>query len=193
MHPGGVIIMGLWVAFWLSWLAAAWWSSQPDKSVGLRAEARSRIALIAGGLLFLIPSHGYVGPLRLWSPTIDLFWLCIALMLLGFGFSWWARIRMGRMWSGRITRKPDHHILDTGPFGIVRHPIYTGILTAVIGTLLVKGTVLGVLGAAIILAGLWMKARLEETWLSEELGPAAYRDYQARVPMLVPFGPRGPA
>ena len=111
-------------------------------------------------------------------------------MLLGFAFAWWARIAMGSLWSGRITRKPDHAILDTGPFGIVRHPIYTGILLAVLGTLLVKGTVLGMIGALLITVGLWMKARLEEYWLSAELGGAGYDAYRRRVPMLVPFGPR---
>jgi protein-S-isoprenylcysteine O-methyltransferase Ste14 len=191
MHPAGILIGGLWALFWLSWIAAAFWSSRPDKSVGLRAEAGSRILLIAGGIVFFIPAHGHTGLLRLWWPNPALFWACIAMMLLGFAFSWWARIWMGALWSGRITRKPGHTILDTGPFGIVRHPIYTGILAAVIGTLLVKGTVLGVLGAAIITVGLWLKARLEETWLSEELGADAYRDYRARVPMLFPFGPRG--
>jgi protein-S-isoprenylcysteine O-methyltransferase Ste14 len=93
------------------------------------------------------------------------------------------------LWSGRITRKPDHKIIDTGPFGVVRHPIYTGILLAVLGTLLVKGTVLGLIGAMLIAVGLWMKARLEEKWLSAELGPG-YEAYRQRVPMLVPFGPR---
>lgn len=184
------IIGGLWLLFALSWLAAAWWSSRPTNRLDLRAEVPSRIALIAGGVIFFIPAHGHVGLLRLWYPTPTLFWTCITFMLLGFAFAWWARIAMGSLWSGRITRKPDHQILDTGPFGIVRHPIYTGILLAVLGTLLVKGTVLGMIGALVIAAGLWMKARLEEYWLRAELGAGGYDAYRRRVPMLVPFGPR---
>lgn len=190
MGPTG-IIGGLWLVFALSWLAAAWWSSLPTNSVDPRAELPSRIALILGGLIFFIPAHGYEGPMRLWYPNKELFWGCIVFMLLGFAFAWWARITMGSIWSGRITLKTNHPILDTGPFGIVRHPIYSGILLAVLGTLLVKGTVLGLFGAVVIATGLWMKARLEEIWLRSELGATAYDVYRRRVPMLVPFGPRG--
>jgi protein-S-isoprenylcysteine O-methyltransferase Ste14 len=189
MRPA-VIIGGLWLLFALSWLAAALWSSQPTNRLDLRAEMPPRIALILGGIIFFIPAHNYEGPLRIWYPNRELFWICIVLMLLGFAFAWWARIAMGTLWSGRITRKPDHQILDTGPFGIVRHPIYTGILLAVLGTLLVKGTVLGIIGALVITVGIWMKARLEERWLSAELGAAAYHAYRQRVPMLVPYWPR---
>jgi protein-S-isoprenylcysteine O-methyltransferase Ste14 len=149
----------------------------------------SRFMLVIGGIIFLIPARGHDGWLRLWNPSRELFWACIIFLLLGFAFAWWARIAMGRLWSGRITRKPDHKIIDTGPFGVVRHPIYTGILLAVLGTLLIKGTVLGLIGAMLIAVGLWMKARLEEKWLSAELGPG-YEAYRQRVPMLVPFGPR---
>src|SRR6185503_5263841 len=71
----------------------------------------------------------------------------------------------------------------------VRHPIYTGILLAVYATAALKGTVLGLAGAAVITTGLWMKARLEEGFLREELGPD-YDAYRKRVPMLLPFGPK---
>ena len=98
---------------------------------------------------------------------------------------------MRALWSGRITRKSDHHLLDTGPFSIVRHPIYTGILLAVLATMLVKGTVPGVAGAIVITLGLWLKARMEEKWLGQELGLNVYGDYTRRVSMLVPFGPKG--
>ena len=189
MRPAA-LIGGLWLLFALSWLAAALWSSRPSGRLSVRDEVPSRIALILGGIIFFIPARDYQGPFRIWYPDRILFWACIAAMLIGFAFAWWARLTMGALWSGRITLKPDHRILDTGPFGVVRHPIYTGILLAVLGTLLVKGTVLGVIGALVIALGLWMKARLEERWLSAELGTDAYEAYRRRVPMLVPFGPR---
>lgn len=72
----------------------------------------------------------------------------------------------------------------------MRHPIHTGILLAVFATAALKGTILGLLGAFPITLGPWMKARLEERWLREELDPGAYDDYRRKVPMLVPFGPR---
>ncbi|HEY3822476.1 MAG TPA: isoprenylcysteine carboxylmethyltransferase family protein [Polyangiaceae bacterium] len=190
MGPGQAIIL-LWIAWALSWLAAAWWSSSAQKAVGLGRELGYRVVLGAGGVLFAIPAHRYEGALRLWHVSLVAAWVCVALSFAGFAFTWWARIHLGRLWSGRITKKADHHIVDTGPYGIVRHPIYTGILLAVVATAAAKGTVLGMAGGSLIAVGLWMKARMEETWLRNELGVAAYDAYRRRVPMLLPFGPRG--
>ena len=187
----GLAMVILWTAFAVSWLAAALWANKTEKSLGFGAELRYRAVLLGGGLIFLVPAHNYYGPLRLWFVNAAEAWICVALIALGFAFSWWARIYLGPLWSGSITKKPDHHVVDSGPYNIVRHPIYTGILLAVFATAAAKGTVLG-LGAAVLIAlGLWMKARLEETWLRQELGPDAYDTYRRKVPMLLPFGPRG--
>jgi protein-S-isoprenylcysteine O-methyltransferase Ste14 len=185
-----LVILALWVGFALSWAAAALWSNTVEKRVGMRAELLYRIVVIAGGIVFLIPAHGYSGPLRLWHVTWAGVWICIALIVLGFAFAWWARIHLGALWSGAITRKQDHRVVDTGPYAIVRHPIYTGILLAILATAAAKGTILGLLGAAAITLGFWMKARLEERWLRQELGAEAYDAYRRRVPMLLPFGPK---
>jgi protein-S-isoprenylcysteine O-methyltransferase Ste14 len=137
-----------------------------------------------------VPAHGYRGPLRLWMVTPGVAWACVAAIAAGFLFSWWARIHLGALWSGRITTKKDHRVVDTGPYALVRHPIYTGILFAVYATAALKGTILGLVGAAIVTAGVYLKARLEEDWLANELEPDAYARYRRRVPMLVPFGPK---
>ncbi|MGH9807466.1 MAG: methyltransferase family protein [Terriglobia bacterium] len=181
-------LWGLWV---LSWLAAMFWSNRTEKRAGLGAEAGYRAVLILGGILLFIPAHGYQRSLRLWHVGWNGAWICVALVALGFIFCWWARIHLGRLWSGTVTRKADHHIVDTGPYALVRHPIYTGLLLSVFATTAAKGTVPGVAGAIVIAIGLWMKARLEERWLSQELGAEAYAAYRVRVPMLVPFGPKG--
>ncbi|MEI9932166.1 MAG: isoprenylcysteine carboxylmethyltransferase family protein [Rhizomicrobium sp.] len=128
--------------------------------------------------------------LRLWYLPYQTVWPAIGLIVLGFAFSWWARVWLGTLWSGQVTVKADHRVVDTGPYGIVRHPIYTGILLAVYATMALKGTILGIAAAVLITLGLWMKARLEEGFLREELG-SGYDDYRSRVPMLMPFGPKG--
>lgn len=190
MHPG-IAIFGLWILWALSWLGAAWWSNSTEKRPGLSAEIGYRIVQLAGIVLFFIPAHGYEGVLRLWHIGWSGAWICVALIALGFAFCWWARIHLGRLWSGAITRKADHKVIDSGPYALVRHPIYTGILLAVFATMAAKGTVLGIAGAALITIGIWMKARLEERWLGQELGAGAYAEYRRRVPMLLPFGPKG--
>jgi protein-S-isoprenylcysteine O-methyltransferase Ste14 len=185
-----LFIAGLWIGFAASWVAAAFWSSAPEKRLGMGSEIWYRAVLIIGGILFLVPAHGYEGELRLWHVNLDEAWICVGLIAFGFLFSWWARIYLGSLWSGTITTKADHRVVDRGPYGIVRHPIYTGILLAVFATAAAKGTALGLVAAVFITLGLWMKARLEERWLRDQLGADAYDDYRRRVPMLLPFGPK---
>ncbi|MGH8283059.1 MAG: methyltransferase family protein [Gammaproteobacteria bacterium] len=189
MRPG-LAIMILWVAWIVSWLAAMVWSTRPEKRAGFGTELGYRVVLVLGVLLFFVPTHGYYDPLRFWHIGWDGAWICAVLIALGFAFTWWARIRLGTLWSGSITKKPDHWVVDTGPYAIVRHPIYTGLLLAVLATAAAKGTLFGIVGALLIIVGLWMKARFEERWLSQELGAAAYEAYRCKVPMLVPFGPK---
>jgi protein-S-isoprenylcysteine O-methyltransferase Ste14 len=107
--------------------------------------------------------------------------------VLGISFTWWARIHLGRFWSNAITHKEDHRIIDTGPYGMVRHPIYTGLIIAILATGIAVGTWTALLGALFICFGEWQKARMEEGFLSVELGQEAYRNYSRRVPMIVPF------
>jgi protein-S-isoprenylcysteine O-methyltransferase Ste14 len=190
MRPGLAIVL-LWIGWAVSWLAAAAWSERTEKSAGLRAELGFRVTLGLGGIVLAVPAHRYEGVLRLWHVSWWMAWLAVLLIAVGFAFCWWARIHLGKLWSGQITKKAGHHVVDTGPYGIVRHPIYTGILLAVLATMAAKGTIPGVLGAMLITLGLWMKARLEETWLRRELGPEAYDSYRRRVPMLLPLGPKG--
>lgn len=190
LRPGPVIA-GEWIAFAVSWILAAAWSSPVDKQLGMRRELLYRAVLIAGGLILAVPAHGYEGALRLWQVTRDQAWGCAAIIALGFAFAWWARVYLGELWSGRVTAKANHRVVDTGPYGVVRHPIYTGILLGIYATTVAKGTVLALAGASIITLGIWMKARLEEIWLSSQLDPDAYPRYRRLVPMLLPLGPKG--
>jgi protein-S-isoprenylcysteine O-methyltransferase Ste14 len=113
-----------------------------------------------------------------------------ALTLAGTLFTWWARIHLGRFWSNAITRKEGHRVIDTGPYGLVRHPIYTGLIAAMLATGLAVATITAMLGVFGIAFGLWQKARMEEGFLKDELGADAYEPYCRRVPMLVPFLPQ---
>ena len=109
---------------------------------------------------------------------------------MGLAFTWWARLHLGTLWSGNVTRKEGHRVIDTGPYGLVRHPIYTGLLLAIFATLLLRPGWYGLGSAAFFTIGFVTKLRLEERFLKAELGPDDYEAYQARVPMLVPFWPK---
>jgi protein-S-isoprenylcysteine O-methyltransferase Ste14 len=107
-------------------------------------------------------------------------------MLAGLFVTWWARMHLGRLWSGVITLKEHHNLIDTGPYAFARHPIYTGLVTALLATGMADATIPALLGAAVMTFGFWLKARAEERFLLFELG-AVYRAYCRRVPMLIPF------
>jgi protein-S-isoprenylcysteine O-methyltransferase Ste14 len=110
----------------------------------------------------------------------------VAFTALGFLFCWWARLHLGRLWSPNVARKAVHRVIDSGPYGIVRHPIYSGIILAGFATAFTRGTAAAALGAALLALSWYLKARLEEQFLRAELGPA-YDAYAARTPMLMPF------
>lgn len=187
MFSFALLIVAEWGLFALSWILAASWSSAVDKRLGLQREVLYRVVLIVGALLLAIPAHGYHGRWRIWFVTPAQAWACATCIAAGFAFAWWARVHLGELWSGRVTAKANHRVIDTGPYRLVRHPIYTGILLSVFATAVIKGTIPGLAGALVIALGIWMKARLEERWLSSELEAGSYGRYRERVPMLVPF------
>jgi protein-S-isoprenylcysteine O-methyltransferase Ste14 len=145
---------------------------------------------VAGGvLLFGINPRELHAPWRLWHAGPEFAWATVALAAFGFAFAWWARLHLGRLWSSSITKKAGHHVVDTGPYALVRHPIYTGIIAAAFAVFLLKGTLIALAGVAVMTLGFYIKARLEERFLRQELGPEDYDAYRARTPMLVPFSP----
>jgi protein-S-isoprenylcysteine O-methyltransferase Ste14 len=181
-------IQAMWLVWWVSWLAAAVWSDRAVKRPPTRRQIIYRILAGLGAvLLFGTYRHDLRVERILWRTPIALAWALASVVLAGLLFTWWARIHLGRLWSSSVTRKADHHVVDTGPYGIVRHPIYTGIILASIATAAMRGTAFAWLGACVMTTGWVIKARLEEEFLREQLGTETYGEYAQRVPMLVPL------
>jgi protein-S-isoprenylcysteine O-methyltransferase Ste14 len=109
----------------------------------------------------------------------------------GLFFTWWARIALGSLWSGSVGRKEGHTLVRVGPYRLVRHPIYTGLILAALASAAQIGMAANLAGAVVLTFGLWLKARLEERFLSAQLGAEAYAEYRRGTPMLVPFWPAG--
>jgi protein-S-isoprenylcysteine O-methyltransferase Ste14 len=178
----------LWTIWALSWWLAAAWSNRTQSSAGVAQQLPYRLLTIIGFvLLFAIKSRRSTGPFRLWILPNSLGWGMALLCFIGFAFAWWARLHLGKLWSAFVTRKTDHRIIDTGPYAVVRHPIYTGIILAMFAVAILKGTIYSMAGALIGTFGFWIKARLEERFLRQQLGTEAYDAYRRRVPMLIPF------
>lgn len=117
----------------------------------------------------------------------------VAVVLIAFGFAWAARLHLGPLWSRTVAPTEAHRIVDTGPYGVVRHPVYAGVLLAAWATALQLGRIEALAGALVLTASLSLRAKLEERYLRADLGDAAYSAYRARVPMLIPFLRRAPA
>ena len=183
-----IAITALWVLWLLSWIAAARWADPAAKRPAAGEEALYRLATVGGAVALFIGDRFDGGPL--WRLGLGFEWALVAVAALGLTFTWWARLYLGRLWSSSVTRKADHHVVDAGPYAIVRHPIYTGIIAALYATALLKASPLGIVGVILMTYGFWLKAKLEERFLSEQLGVEAYGAYRRKVPMLVPFGPR---
>ena len=182
------LIKWVWTAWALYWLAAAIGTKKTQR----RASPRSRLAhllpLLVGGLLIGLPGLPWDAALgmRLWPPSDLLYGVGFTLLIAGLAFAVWARVHLGRNWSGMVTVKEGHELIRTGPYGYVRHPIYTGILTGAVGTAICSDTLGAALGVVIIAIALGRKLRIEEA-LMRETFPGQYQKYCAEVPALVPF------
>jgi protein-S-isoprenylcysteine O-methyltransferase Ste14 len=179
----------LWVLWVASWIAAARWSDPVAQRPAAREEALYRAATVIGALMLFFGDRAFFPGGWLWDIGRGAGWILALVVALGLAYTWWARIYLGRLWSSSVTKKADHHIVDTGPYAIVRHPIYTGIIAALYATAILKGHAIAILGVLLMTFGFWLKARLEERFLREQLGAEAYDAYRRRVPMLVPFVP----
>jgi len=187
MTPPETTLRTLWFVWWVSWLAAAAWSDRAAKRPPRRNQIVYRLLAAAGAiLLFGLYRHDVRVERILWRTPTPLSWLMLAIVCLGLLFTWWARIHLGRLWSSSVGRKAEHRVVDTGPYGIVRHPIYTGITLASIATATQRGTLAAWCGVAVMTLGWYVKARMEEGFLRDELGAEVYGAYARRVPMLIP-------
>ena len=187
--------MMLWAGWVLSWGVAALWARRTEARAPILARLADLIPTVIGAMLLFYGSGVWVGPhfhrlwrsAQLWVLPDWAAWLMAAVCAAGFGFTWWARLTLGDLWSSTVTRKEGHHIVESGPYGLVRHPIYTGLIVAAFAFAAQIGMLANLFGAALLAAGFWMKARLEEQFLVSQLGEAAYADYRRRIPMLIPF------
>jgi protein-S-isoprenylcysteine O-methyltransferase Ste14 len=197
MAPEPAAIL-LWLLFLLSWHAAMLWTARAVTRETLWRRLLYLGAFVIGfGLLFMRPE--WFGPraahrppawLRpLWRDDSALAWALVAVQLAGFAFAWWARAHLGRLWSGMLTLREGHKVVDTGPYRRVRHPIYTGFIAASLGLALLKASPAALAGAVLLTLAMAAKAKTEEAFLRRELGGEAYDAYARRTPMLVPFAP----
>lgn len=169
-----------WAAFWLYWLVAAF--SVKRGRISWSHELRIRVVIVVVVILLIrlgiFRGHGL--DTDLWRAGVGLVFFA-----LGLGFAIWARIHLGRNWGTPMTQKDEPELVASGPYHLVRHPIYSGILAAGIGT----AVALSWLWLTVVaLAGIYFlySATVEERYMTEQF-PDSYPVYRRSTKMLVPF------
>jgi protein-S-isoprenylcysteine O-methyltransferase Ste14 len=184
-HATSLFIEGCWIAWLLYWLAMAFATKRTIERRGFFGYRVVTIALVvalvAFGRLLHVSVHAY-----LWHTTLALGLVSDCVVLAGASFTVWARITLGRNWSAEVTFKQDHELIESGPYALARHPIYTGLIVMGLGTAIDYGRAFGFVLLAALCGGLWWKARQEEQIMSSHF-PDAYPEYKQRVPAIIPF------
>jgi protein-S-isoprenylcysteine O-methyltransferase Ste14 len=183
--PAG-IISDLWIVFLLYWLVSA-----------LNRKKTKRRESIVQRMLYILPllaafyllyrynfGHGWLGT-RFVPDTPLVQWLAVLITAAGVAIAFWARFHLGSNWSGVVTLKEGHELIRTGPYRTIRHPIYTGILIALLGNAVLIGQVRGLIGLAIVWASFYIKARREESFLAQEFGPN-FSEHTQHTGMFLP-------
>jgi len=181
----GEVIRWLWICLGIFWLAG-WLGAkqavriQPSSSrlIQLSFEIAAFYLLLAKQLPHVLKIHILPG-----SPTTG--WVAILLAGMGALVAIWARLSLGTNWSARVTIKEQHELIQTGPYSMVRHPIYSGLLLMVLGTAIEMGQVRGFVALALAFTGWYMKSRTEDIFMEQHFG-SEYLQYKRRVKGLIP-------
>jgi protein-S-isoprenylcysteine O-methyltransferase Ste14 len=174
-----MLLAAVWVVLWLGMKKA-------KKREGWGQRMEHGLLVIAGFYLLSAPqlNWGWLNQRILPdSPTVLLAGLAVT--ALGIGVAIWARLSLGSNWSGMVTLKANHELVRTGLYRWIRHPIYTGILIGMVGSAMIRGSVRGGVGVALVLLAFYLKARREESFLREEFG-AGFDEHSKQTGMFLP-------
>lgn len=185
------IVAWLWLAFVICWLVLA----QFNKKASRRSPAQTvwwlRVVIFAAVICVLLVRHGLgvrIASIRQFLPArpgIAAQWAGVGMCVVGFAFAVWARIHLGRNWGMPMSLRQGHELVTSGPYALVRHPIYTGIMLAMIGAALTL-SLLWLLLFTLYFTYFIVSARTEEKMMVAQF-PDTYPAYRQRTRMLIPF------
>ncbi len=173
-----------WAVLVVFWVIAAFGAKRTVERGGFFGYRLVAGAVFLALLLIARLLHEYPRS-ELWRTPLAVRLLSDAIVLAGTALAIWARLTLGRNWSAEVTFKEGHELIESGPYALVRHPIYSGLLLMALGTVVHDGRALGAGLFAALCAALWWKARQEEQIIGRHF-PEAYRDYAARVSAVIP-------
>ncbi len=173
------IAVGLaWIVFWIYWLVSASTSKE-----SISGGWRTRLAGVSAVGVFVIAGVLRGGSLAVHSVILEA--IGAALFACGIALAVWARVHLGSNWGMPTSQRAEPELVTSGPYRFVRHPIYSGLLTAMLGTALVDN-LLGLIVVAVLVAYFYYCGIVEERNLTATF-PKAYPEYKSRTKMLIPF------
>jgi protein-S-isoprenylcysteine O-methyltransferase Ste14 len=184
----GIDVCGyLWEAFVVVWVI---WALRAKKTLESESFA-SRLSygvLLVAGFYMLFSGHVLTGWWKQhpWPESATLEWVGAAVTAAGIGIAVWARMMLGANWSGTITVKVGHELIRRGPYRLVRHPIYTGLVLAAIGTAIARDRWCGLVAVLVMWLGYTMKRLKEEKYMRATFG-AQYEEYCRHSGAILPF------
>ena len=182
--PSILLCIAMWFGLSIYWSIAARNRSAARSSESVLSRQFHLLLIAVGQILVFFPFFGPRARFLPASPWLGA--LGVLLCFLGLVFAVAARRTLGRNWSGEVTTKVDHTLVTSGPYALVRHPIYTSAFVMYGGTALASGELHAMLGVALVAVAYARKIPMEEKVLAAEFGPAWY-DYRARTKALIPF------
>jgi protein-S-isoprenylcysteine O-methyltransferase Ste14 len=177
----------LWLILGLYWLAASFRVKTARRREGVASRLSHMLPLMLAALL--LSSRRTAG--RYLSTTLlphtpVTFWVGFVLLAVGIAFSIAGRVCLGGNWSGTVTLKENHELIRSGPYRLVRHPIYTGLLIGILGTAIAQGELRSLIALALVTAAFLRKIGVEESFLIQQFG-SSYERYRSEVPALIPL------
>lgn len=180
-------INGLWIAALVVWVVGA---LTAKRTVRRQPFGSRLVQVVFFGLTFLLlwdhKLHSGLLVRRFVPPSGAAGFTGLVLTAVGVGVAIWARFYLGGNWSGAVTVKENHTLIRSGPYSVVRHPIYAGLELAILGTGIAIGELRGLAAAGAALIGMKLKSLLEERFMTEQFG-AEYEQYKKKVKGIIPF------
>jgi protein-S-isoprenylcysteine O-methyltransferase Ste14 len=178
-----------WIVLGLVWAIAAPFANKTLQRESIFSRLSYALPLAIAAWILYSPAARNLVPFltdRIGAGNQAVWWTGLTIEIVGMAFVIWARATLGKLWSGSITLKEGHRLVQSGPFSVTRHPIYTGALVAGLGTAMTDGSVRNFVALGLVACGFAFKLSKEETLMATHFGDE-HRNYRARVPRLIPF------
>jgi len=180
------LVVDAWIVLMLYWAISALRVKRMKYLAPIRVRVVQLLFLVPGCVL-LFKARSRVGLLHLQvlPQTTPVAWTGVAVAWTGIAFAIWARYTLGSNWSSQVAIRENHELIQAGPYRLIRHPIYTGIIIGALGTAILAGQLGAFLGLILITLGFAYKGSQEELHLHATFGDA-WLAHRKRTGMFLP-------